>query len=277
MKIKEVCDRTGLTERAVRFYVAKGLVSPELIVRNDREYREYSREDVQALRDVSDLRKLSFSIEEILTMQNSPERIAEVLSVRRGELAQEAKDRERILQSLNRMDGSSVQNVHQLAAQFRAVSASLPNPDVTLRFDRLEDLEAEEKERAYQSFLERQRRLSETGEKLVIAIIAAQLVSVVLTLFTGSFSLLGSALTAACCVALYRGVSWVRYVMAGLNLLSVFAFLFLLVEAVSLAEALPLWFWLLFAALFGITAAQCGLLFFSRAVSEFMYGQSSGR
>ena len=48
-------------------------------------------------------------------------------------------------------------------------------------------------------------------------------------------------------------------------------------RAVSLAEALPLWFWLLFAALFGITAAQCGLLFFSRAVSEFMYGQSSGR
>ena len=89
MKMKEVCDKTDLTERAVRFYVAKGLVSPELIVRNDREYREYSREDVQTLRDISDLRKLSFSIEEILSMQKSPERIAEVLSVRRAALRKE--------------------------------------------------------------------------------------------------------------------------------------------------------------------------------------------
>ena len=29
MKMKEVCKRTGLTERAVRFYVAEGLVAPE--------------------------------------------------------------------------------------------------------------------------------------------------------------------------------------------------------------------------------------------------------
>ena len=96
-----------------RFYVAKGLVSPELIVRNDREYREYSREDVQTLRDISDLRKLSFSIEEILSMQKSPERIAEVLSVRRAALRQEQKDREIILASLSRMDGSGMQSIHQ--------------------------------------------------------------------------------------------------------------------------------------------------------------------
>ena len=149
MKMKEVCDKTGLTERAVRFYVAKGLVSPELIVRNDREYREYSREDVQTLRDISDLRKLSFSIEEILSMQKSPERIAEVLSVRRAALRKEQKDRETILASLSRMDGSGMQSIHQLAEQFRSVSASLPNPDIAFRFDRLEDLEAEEKECAW--------------------------------------------------------------------------------------------------------------------------------
>ena len=28
MKIKEVCGRTGLTERTVRFYVEKGLAFP---------------------------------------------------------------------------------------------------------------------------------------------------------------------------------------------------------------------------------------------------------
>lgn len=277
MKMKEVCDKTGLTERAVRFYVAKGLVSPELIVRNDREYREYSREDVQTLRDISDLRKLSFSIEEILSMQKSPERIAEVLSVRRAALRKEQKDREIILASLSRMDGSGMQSIHQLAEQFRSVSASLPNPDIALHFDRLEDLEAEEKEKAYQAFLERQRRLSETGEKMVIGIIAAQVISIVLTLFTGSFSLLGAGLTIACCVALYRGVSWVRYAMAVLNLITLFLYFMIFVEAITLGQPLPAWFWLLFAVLFAVVAVQCALLFFSRAVSEFMYGQSTGR
>ena len=29
MKMKEVCTRTGLTERAVRYYISKGLCTPD--------------------------------------------------------------------------------------------------------------------------------------------------------------------------------------------------------------------------------------------------------
>ena len=54
MKIKEVCERTGLTRRAVRFYEEKGLISPE--IREENEYRDYTETDVCRLQHVARLR-----------------------------------------------------------------------------------------------------------------------------------------------------------------------------------------------------------------------------
>ena len=54
MKIKEVCERTGLTRRAVRFYEEKGLISPE--IREENEYRDYTETDVRRLQLVARLR-----------------------------------------------------------------------------------------------------------------------------------------------------------------------------------------------------------------------------
>ena len=52
MKIKEVCERTGLTERTVRFYMQKGLIAPKGELRNGREYSEFSETDVEMLQDL---------------------------------------------------------------------------------------------------------------------------------------------------------------------------------------------------------------------------------
>lgn len=49
MQIKDVCRRTGLTERAVRFYIEKELLSPEKTWRNGREYLNFSEKDLCAL------------------------------------------------------------------------------------------------------------------------------------------------------------------------------------------------------------------------------------
>lgn len=58
MKIKEVCERTGLTRRAVRFYEEKGLISPE--IREENEYRDYTETDVRRLQLVARLRGYRF-------------------------------------------------------------------------------------------------------------------------------------------------------------------------------------------------------------------------
>ena len=38
MKMKEICERSGLTERAVRLYCERGLVHPEKYSERGREY-----------------------------------------------------------------------------------------------------------------------------------------------------------------------------------------------------------------------------------------------
>lgn len=42
MKLKEVCESTGLTRKTIRLYEEKGLLVPHKEYRNGREYREYT-------------------------------------------------------------------------------------------------------------------------------------------------------------------------------------------------------------------------------------------
>ena len=65
MRISEVCKRTGLTERTIRYYEEEGLISPEKEERGGRIYRNYSEQEVSELETISSLRKLLFSVEEI--------------------------------------------------------------------------------------------------------------------------------------------------------------------------------------------------------------------
>ena len=79
MKIKEVCERTGLTDRTIRFYIEKGLLTTDSRLVNGRINRDYSEEDILLLNDISTLRKAGFSIQDILDMQNSSRDINDII------------------------------------------------------------------------------------------------------------------------------------------------------------------------------------------------------
>ena len=68
MKMKEVCAQTGLTERAVRFYVQEKLVVPLAQRRGGRTWLDFSPADVDRLKAISTLRKAGFTLEEIRAM-----------------------------------------------------------------------------------------------------------------------------------------------------------------------------------------------------------------
>ena len=68
MKMKEVCAQTGLTERAVRFYVQEKLVVPLAQRRGGRTWLDFSPTDVDRLKAISTLRKAGFTLEEIRSM-----------------------------------------------------------------------------------------------------------------------------------------------------------------------------------------------------------------
>lgn len=65
MKMKEVCARTGLTERTVRFYVQEKLVTPLAQRRNGRTWLDFSEADVERLETVAVLRRAGFTLDEI--------------------------------------------------------------------------------------------------------------------------------------------------------------------------------------------------------------------
>ena len=100
MKINEVCKRTGLSERAIRFYVEKGLLTPKSQIINGRTTTEYSEADIELLRDIAALRNAEFSIADILAMQSSDEDVCKIIEKHCVELEQEQISRAELLQDL---------------------------------------------------------------------------------------------------------------------------------------------------------------------------------
>lgn len=62
MFISEVSKVTGLTKKAIEYYVEKNLIVPSIL---ENGYREFSENDVNRLNKISVLRKLGISINEI--------------------------------------------------------------------------------------------------------------------------------------------------------------------------------------------------------------------
>ena len=66
MKIKEVIEKTGLTDRAIRLYIDEGLVLPNIDESySGRKSIDFSQSDVDRLNNVALLRKAGFSIADI--------------------------------------------------------------------------------------------------------------------------------------------------------------------------------------------------------------------
>lgn len=101
MKIKEVLEQTGLTDRAVRLYIANGLVSPE----NQKSYTgrnsyEFSESDVEELQKIALLRKADFSIEQIKLLQQGGTEAGEMLSRFLTEKREQTERNRKILAAL---------------------------------------------------------------------------------------------------------------------------------------------------------------------------------
>jgi len=77
MKISEVMKATGLTKKAIYYYEAEGLVSPQ----KDREnnYRIYSQDDVDRLIQISVFRKLDIPLDVIHRVLDSHVEVEEFL------------------------------------------------------------------------------------------------------------------------------------------------------------------------------------------------------
>lgn len=91
-KMKDVCQMTGLTEKAIRIYMAQKLVEPKVEEGVHRKAYFFSENDVERLKDISTLRNAGFSIAEIKQMQEKPEQLPLLIEARKelleGEILQ---------------------------------------------------------------------------------------------------------------------------------------------------------------------------------------------
>ncbi len=70
LKIKEVIEKTELTDRAIRLYMENGLIDPYCKeAYNGRKNIDFSEQDVEQLKNIALLRKAGFSIAEIKELQ----------------------------------------------------------------------------------------------------------------------------------------------------------------------------------------------------------------
>ena len=142
MKLKEVCEATGLTRKTIRLYEEKGLLVPQKEARNGREYREYSQEDVETLREIAILRRAWFTMDEISRMQQDPEAIGEIFPQYLQWLEAQQQTLRQLLTAARAIDPQQVKSVAELSWKMReAEKMPLPQADIEPRFQYLDALE----------------------------------------------------------------------------------------------------------------------------------------
>ena len=143
MKIKEVSQQTGLTQKTIRFYEAQGLLDPTKTEQNGRKYRTYSGEDVEQLLQIATLRRARFSVEEIRRIKDSPQETTAIFRTYRERLRAEQRDLAQVLAVADAIGEAELPSAEALIGKMEAVASAMPLPaaDIHPHFRYIDDLE----------------------------------------------------------------------------------------------------------------------------------------
>ncbi|MBQ7295445.1 MAG: MerR family transcriptional regulator [Clostridia bacterium] len=101
MKIKDVITETGLTDRAIRLYIANDLVAPSCSENYaGRKNIDFTNEDVDALKNIATLRKAGFSIAQIKVLLSDTEKISDIIKLMISEQEEKAKTSSEVAERL---------------------------------------------------------------------------------------------------------------------------------------------------------------------------------
>lgn len=101
MKIKEVMEQTGLTDRAIRLYITNELVKPSCTeTYSGRKNYEFCEADVEQLQKIALLRKADFSIEQIRSLQKGGHEAGEMLRAFLDEKRNETARGHKVIEAL---------------------------------------------------------------------------------------------------------------------------------------------------------------------------------
>ena len=136
MQIKEAAARSALTERAVRLYEERGLISPNIENKNGRDFRDYSDHDLEQLKTISALRRALFTIDEIKVMLDDPKTIAQTLEKNRRRMHEDFAQLSYLTSRLDAVDGELAADARELScALFGTETESAPPVDGSAEYE----------------------------------------------------------------------------------------------------------------------------------------------
>lgn len=129
MKIKQVCEQTGLTDRTVRYYIEEKLISPYYTENYmGRKAYDFSATDMTMLENIAVLRKVGFTVEEIRQLIQSPANSQEIIRQvrrRKEEAAETEQETFALLDRLGRLTDYTVSSLVEALGE-AAERAKLP-------------------------------------------------------------------------------------------------------------------------------------------------------
>ena len=136
MKIKTVCEQTGLTDRAVRYYIEEEILHPSFTENYiGRKTYDFSDEDVQMLKDIAVLRKFGFSVAQIKEMQTCPEKTYSIAEQLKAEKKEVIQSEQALLSALEQLDSAQSYTLRTLASALSkpVTDKALPKEDTKWR------------------------------------------------------------------------------------------------------------------------------------------------
>lgn len=100
MEIKEVEKLLSVSRSNIRFYEKEGLISPK---RRENNYRDYSDEDVAKLKKIIAMRKIGFTVEEILLFQKGELPLTKAIEDNKIRLEEEIKQLNGALKTIKKL------------------------------------------------------------------------------------------------------------------------------------------------------------------------------
>ena len=156
MKIKEVAAQTGLTEKAIRFYESKKLITPQSYELNGRTFRVYTEENIRTLTEIAVLRRAFFSVGQIQEILGDPCRTEEVFRAYRESLCTDYAAMTPLIGRLESADVPPMRHITDVADFLRKESDTEAPPPKELRLSRSDQTSDGERAEAYRIFLRRQ-------------------------------------------------------------------------------------------------------------------------
>lgn len=115
MKMKDVTEQTGLTEKAVRLYIEHGLVKPTIEQSLHNRSFDFSQADVKQLQTISVLRNAGLSIADIRFLQEHPDQIPVYLEAHKKKMTENLRKAMRLEEAIATLTPDQQGNLDALA------------------------------------------------------------------------------------------------------------------------------------------------------------------